>query len=264
DQHRLFRAKPLGDAGDVHGGIAAADHTDHTAEARRLAPLYFPQQGHGVDQPAPVRGRDIEAIGSLRSDGEEYGVEAALLLLGENVLHLLAAGDRHTHRRNACDLLADDVARQAIGGNAPTHHAARLLSRLANLHGMAESRQVIRAGKTGGAGADDEDAAPGRLTAVRLPFLLPSDIAHEPLDGVNAHRGVEFSSVTPALAGMITGPTVHGWKRIVIEDAIPRLPPSAGSRVLEPRLNILASRTSRIAGREVGDPVRQLPPCGSC
>ncbi len=128
---------------------------------------------------------------------------------------------------------------------------------------MAASRQVIGAGKTGGTGADDENATPGRLTAARLPFLLPSEIAHKALDGVNAYGGVEISPVTPALAGMITGPTVHGRKGIVIEDLIPRLPPSAGPRVLEPGLNVLSSRTSRIAGREVGDPVRELPPCRS-
>jgi len=128
---------------------------------------------------------------------------------------------------------------------------------------MAEPRQVIGAGKTGGTGANDKDATPGQLTAARLPFLLPSEVAQKALDGVDAHGGVEVSSVTPALAGMITGPTVHGWKRIVVEDLIPRLPPSAGPRMLKPGLNVLSSRTSRIAGWQVGDPVRELPPCRS-
>src|SRR5208337_3286825 len=107
-------------------------------------------------QPAPVRRRNIEPIGGLRSDGEEHRVEAAFLLLGQHVFHLPAARDRGARRRNASDLLMDDVARQAIGGNAPAHHAAGLFGRLANLHGMAESPQVISTGKTGGTRADDE------------------------------------------------------------------------------------------------------------
>src|SRR5208283_2576179 len=205
----------------------------------------------------------IEPIGSLRSDGEESRVEAALLLLGQHVLDLLAAGDRHAHCGDACDLVADDVARQAIGGNAPAHHAAGLLGRLANLHVVAEPCQVIRTGKTGGTGADDQDAMPGRLAAARLPFLLPRNIAHEALDCVNADGGVEVAAVTLALAGVIAGPAVNGREGIVVEDLTPRLLPSSGSRMLEPGLNVLSSRTGCVAGRQVGDPLRQLPPCRS-
>ena len=103
----------------------------------------------------------------------------------------------------------------------------------------------------------------GWLAAARLPFFLAGKIAYKALDGVNAYGGVEFRSVAFALARVITGPTVHGWKGIILENLTPRLPPSAGPRMLEPGLNILSSRTSRVAGREVGDPVRQLLSCRS-
>ena len=98
---------------------------------------------------------------------------------------------------------------------------------------MAEPRQVIGTGKTGGTGTDDQDAMPGRLAGVRLPLLPPGDIANKALDSVNADGGVEASSVASAFAWMVTGPAVHRRKRVVVEYLRPCLPPAASPRMLK-------------------------------
>jgi len=116
--------------------------------------------------------------------------------------------------------------------------------------------EVVGARKTSGPGTDDEHPMTGGLACRRSPFLLPGAISHKALDGMNTDGSIELQPIAPTLTGVITGSTVHRGKRIVIEDLLPSLPPSAGLRMIEPGLDILSRRTSRVAGRQVIDPAR--------
>ena len=63
------------------------------------------------------------------------------------------------------DLVRQDVAREAIGGDGLQQHAARLARRLEHRGLVAQARKEVRAGKARGAGADHRDL-PLRVLAV--------------------------------------------------------------------------------------------------
>src|SRR6266516_3130350 len=130
DQNRFLCAQALGNAGSIHGGVAAAHNSNDAAELRRAAFLDLLQERDRVDHLAAIHCRDVEMVRDLRADGEENCVEAALRLFGENVGDPVVAQDLHAHRLDARDLLAHSVARQAIGGNAVSHHPSGLLQPL--------------------------------------------------------------------------------------------------------------------------------------
>ena len=76
----------------------------------------------------------------MRADGHERRVEAALGLLGEQVLDLVVERDLHAHRLDLAHLLHQVGARQAVGGNAEVHHAAGQRPRVADLDGVPQAR----------------------------------------------------------------------------------------------------------------------------
>jgi len=82
------------------------------------------------------------------------------------------------------------------------------------------------------------------------PVLLRSEIAEKALDGVNAHRGIEGAAITGILAGVVADPAMHGRHGVVGHQSVPGLAVLARLREREPRLDILARRTSVIARRE--------------
>ena len=69
--------------------------------------------------------------------------------------------DLRTHRLDACDFLADAVARQAVGGNAVAHHPAGLLAAVADLDLVPKPTQMVGAGESRRAGADHQHALAG-------------------------------------------------------------------------------------------------------
>jgi hypothetical protein len=81
DDDRFLGAEPLGGAGDVDGGVAAAVHHDAAAEQGLLFFLHAAQHRDGVEDLAGVAGRDVGALGDVRADGEEAGVELAVFMV---------------------------------------------------------------------------------------------------------------------------------------------------------------------------------------
>jgi hypothetical protein len=75
-------------------------------------------------------------------------------------------------------------------------------------------------------------------------------ISKEPLDGVDAHRLVEFASIARVLARVIAHAAVHGWHRVVADEDLPCLFVTTGLRFREPRLDVFASRAALIARRQ--------------
>src|SRR5262249_58028439 len=98
NQNRFLRAQALGDAGGIHSGVAAADNSNDAAKHRRAALLDLLHERNRVDHLAAIDGRDVEMVRELRADPEEYRVEPALLLFGENVRDPVAMQNLHAHR----------------------------------------------------------------------------------------------------------------------------------------------------------------------
>jgi hypothetical protein len=243
----------------VHRGVAAADDADHPAEHWRAALLDLLQERDGVDHLAAVHRRHVEMIGELRADAEEHRIEAALLLFGQNVGDPVVAHDLHAHRLDAGDLLGQPLARQAIGGHAVAHHAARLLAAVADLDVMSQPAQVVGAGQARGAGANHQHALAGGRPWLDRPAFFQRQVAQEAIDRVDRHRLIEKLPIASAFTRMVAGAPVRPGKRIFFHVLAPGVFPLAGLSQREPRLDVQARRTAVVAGRQMIDIRRRLP-----
>jgi hypothetical protein len=169
-------------------------------------------------------------VRDLRADCDEYRVEAALRFFGENVGDPVVAQDLGAHRLDACDLPGDSLARQAIRGDAVSHHPSRLLAAIADLDLMPQPTQMESAGQSRRAGPDHQDALPGRSSRRGRPAFSEREIAKEAIDRVDRHRLIEELSIAGAFAGMVTSASVCRRKRIVLHVFAPGLFVSAGLR----------------------------------
>ena len=137
----------------------------------------------------------------MRADGEEASIEAAVLHRLGDVGDAHTELERHAHRDDAHHLGVEHVARQAVLGNAETHHAAEQRAGFLDRDTVAEPAQVVRRRHSRRPGADDEHvlARPG-ARHVEAPAVLERLVAEEALDRVDADRGVDLAAVAHALA----------------------------------------------------------------
>ncbi len=259
DDHGFLGAKPFRHARRVHRGVAAAHDADHAPERRRTALFNLLHHRDGVDDLAAVHRWNVEMVGDLGADRQEHGVERAGRLLSEHVVHPGVANDLHPHRLDARDLLVDPLARQAVGGNPVVHHAARLGVGIADLDVVPEAPQVVCARQAGRAGADDEHALPGRRAGSDRPALLVGEIAEEPVDRMDGHRGIEKLPVAGAFAGVVTRAAVRARQRVLLHVLPPGAFVVARLRQVQPCLDVLPGRTRVVAGRKMIDVDGALP-----
>jgi hypothetical protein len=200
----------------------------------------------------------------MRAHRHEDGVEAALTALGGEVLNPVSAGDPHTEGLDPLQLGAEHLTGQPVGRNAVAHHPARLVAGVADLDLVAAPGQVVSGRQPARPGTDDQHplAATGRRRR-RRPPPLHSEVAEEALDRVDRDRAVEFGAIAPALAGVITDPTVDRRKRIVGDERTPRLLMVAGLDMSQPGLDVLTGRTGGVARREKVDVDGTATPNGS-
>jgi hypothetical protein len=124
---------------------------------------------------------------------------------------------------------------------------------------MAEPRQVIGGGKSAWPGTDHQNAlAGGGLVDRHRPALLHREVAEEPLDGMNADGAVELLAVATGFAGVIADTSVHRRQRVVADQRFPCGAVLSRLRQGEPRLDVLARGTGRVAGRKQVDINRSL------
>src|SRR5208337_129665 len=243
DQDCFLCAQALGDASSIHRGIATADNSDDTPKHRRATFIDLFKERNGVDHLSAIHCRDVEKVRDLRADCDEYGVEATLRHLGENVGDPVVPYDSCTHRLDARDLLADPIARQAVRGNAVSHHPAGFLAAVADLDLMPQPTQMVGAGQSPWAGADHQDALAGWSARWNRPTSFERKIAEKAIKRMDRHRLVEELAIAGAFAGMVAGTPVYSGKGVVLHVFVPSLFVSAGLRVRQPSLNIQAGRT---------------------
>ena len=144
DDDRLFGAEPARHPGGVHRRVAAAVDRDPLADVGRLAGGHVAQEADGVEDRPGIARRKVDPLGEVRADRDEHGVEAALAPLGIEVVHPVAGHHAHAHLGDAGDLGVEHVTRHPVGGDPVTHHAAGLVTRVADLDLVAEPGEVIR------------------------------------------------------------------------------------------------------------------------
>ena len=86
----------------------------------------------------------------MRSDREEHGVEAASLLLLEDVRHLAVRFERDAEVEDPLDLGVEDVAREPVLRDAVAHHPAGLRAGVVDRHRVSEAGEVVRAARPDG------------------------------------------------------------------------------------------------------------------
>ena len=167
---------------------------------------------------------------------------------------LLLRLERHAHGGDARHLGVDDVARQAVLGNAEAHHAAGQRAGLAQRHRVAGAAQVIGGGKARRACADHQHPLAGfGLGRREAPALLDGEVAEEALDGIDADGGVELAAVAGAFAGVIADAAHDGGQRVVDGQRPPGRLVVAALGVEQPALDVFARRAGGIAGRQAVD-----------
>jgi hypothetical protein len=200
---RLVRTHATGHPGGVHRRVAAAVDRDAAPDHRLLAGRDAAQERHRVDDLAGVPGRDVDALGEVGAHRDEDRVEAALLLLGREVLDRVPAGHAHAHRRDPVHLAAHDLAGHPVLGDAVAHHPARLVAGVADLDLVAQASQVVRG---------RQPLGPAPMTSTRLPVAPGGRSNAHPCSKARSPRYRSTEWIDTALSTSARLQTLsHGW-----------------------------------------------------
>ena len=95
---------------------------------------------------------------------------------------------------------------------------------VADLHGVAQTGQMIGSGKPAGTSAHHQHAlAAGRCGDRRNPALARREVAEEALHRMDADRGVQILSIATGFARVVTNPSVDRGERVVAHKRVPSL-----------------------------------------
>ncbi|OPZ46231.1 MAG: hypothetical protein BWY94_00791 [Actinobacteria bacterium ADurb.BinA094] len=204
----LFGAEAHGGAAGVHGGEAAADDGDLLAGVHRAVALEVPEVVDRGDHTGSVLTGDVHEVRVEGAEGEEDGVVLGLELLELEVDAQPHTGlELHAHPPEDVDLLLEDVAGQAVAGDAVAEHAARLGLRLEDLDGVALQARVEGGGEAGRPGPDDGDPLArvglglGRQQQLALELAGPRLVGHEAMQLADGDRVVDELPSARAFAG---------------------------------------------------------------
>ena len=249
DDDRVVGAESPGHPRGIHRGVAAAVHGDVPPERRGGTVGDVAQERQRVDHWARVAGRDVDAFGQMRADGDEDRVEAALVPLGGEVFDPMVTRHAHAHGGDLLHFRVEHVAGQPVTRDPVPHHSAGHRACVADLDLMAHARQVVGGGQSAWPRTDDQHAfAARRRHRAEGPAVLPCLIAEEALDRVDRHRTIEMRSVAHRFTRVVAHPAVDGGEGVVLDELTPRgLVPTCGC-VREPGLDVLPCGASCVAG----------------
>ena len=143
DDDRLLGAEPLGRAGDVHRGVAAAVDDHAPPEQRLLLALHAAQHARRRRGCAPPRRRGCRrACRCGRRRRGRRRRSRPRRIASSDVRDLRVQLELTPRSRMRCDLGVEHVARQAVLGDAEAHHAAghRARRRGSSPRGRARAR----------------------------------------------------------------------------------------------------------------------------
>ena len=264
NDYRFFRAEAFGRARCVHRGVAGAVDNNAATQFGGFAGADFLQQADGVDDMGGVARGDVDMAPGLRADRNEDGVEIAVPLLCQHVLHLMVQDDTNPCRLDPSDFLHQDFAGQPVGGDAEVQHATGQRASLMNFDLVAEQGQVIGGGEAARTGANDEDPFPGAVIRDRYnPVVRGRLIAQEPFDRVDADRAVQVAAIAGRFAWVVADPPVDRGHRVFPHQVHPGLLELSRLRQGEPSLDVLAGGASAVAGGQEVNIHRTLDPLGA-
>jgi hypothetical protein len=208
----------------------------------------------GVDHARCVHRRDVDALGQVRAHGDEHGVEVTFGLFRHQVVDAVVGDHPHAELPDPVDLVVEHVAGQPIGGDAVAHHPARFRACVADLDLVTQLRQVIRRRQPARPAADHQHPpAAGLRRRMERPPLLPGHVTEGALHRMDRHRAVHERPVADALTRVVADPAVNRRERVVGDELPPRLLVIPCLHVRQPRLDVLPSRTARVARRQQVD-----------
>ncbi len=253
----LFGALADRGAAGVHGGEAAADDRDLLADVHVAGELELAEEVDRGDHAVGVLAVDPHVVGVEGAHGEEDGVE----VLVEEVLELVVDAEARidlqldAHAPEHVELLLEEVARQAIAGDAVAQHPARLGQSLEDLDGVALEPGVEGAGQTGRPAADDGDAL--ARVGLRLDrqqelaglLLVDALVGHETVHPADGDRVLhELPAARPFAGARADAAEDRGEGQVLAQLADPVLVVLLGD-VLEELRDLDVRRTSVAAGR---------------
>ena len=120
-------------------------------------------------------------------------------------------------------LAHDELARQAVLGNAQNHHAAQSIGGFVDGHGVPSQPQVVRRSQTGWSATDYPDGGTGGVrhgTVGRVPVrggakaLDAIALRHEALECSDRHRRIDGAATARELAGRRAHATTDRGERV--------------------------------------------------
>ena len=128
----------------VNGRVSTADDHDSPAETGRIAFDYPAQEVDAAFHSLEVLAVDVQRGRRPRAHGQVHRVKVVLELFQADLrAQGLAGEDRHAQGLDDPDLLIQGFLRQAVLGDAVTHHAAGLVLALEHGDGVTGDRGVI-------------------------------------------------------------------------------------------------------------------------
>ena len=248
DHDRLGRAQPLSGACGVHRRVAPAVDDDSTSQRWPLPLFELVQHRHGVENLRSVTRRDLGITPPLSTNAHEGRVE---LPFGHDHIQLVDGAierNGHAHLSDAFDLRIHDVARKSVGRDSVAQHAARQRCRFVYLDFVTRETQVIRRRQARGTRTHDQHATTARWRGhLDAPALLDRPITEEALDRIDPHGLVDLDAVARSLTRVEARPAHHRGHRIGLHDDAPSSLVVTLLSVVEPPLDILASRAAVVA-----------------
>ena len=197
----------------------------------------------------------------LRAKNEVRRVEGALRHRRGDVGHARVAADLDPEVLDRRDLGVDHLAGQPVLRDAVAQHPAWPGRRLAHDDLVPGPREVVGGGEARRAGPDDEHPPSRRGGALgQPPAVRDRRVAEKPLDGADADGLVDLAPVAGGLAGVEADPPTDRGQRVVLDEPAPRRLVGPGLGVVQPALDVLASRAGVVARRHTVDVDGPLDP----
>ena len=243
----------------VHGSVAGANDAHAGADRDRPALPHAPQERHSVDHAAGILARQAEPLRQLGAHGHEDRREPGRAQRVERDVDAgtLAVADLDAEALQDAEILVDLGLRQAVGGDRPADHAARVGVLLEDRDADAGIRQPLRGRQAGRPGPDDGDAR-GRGGRRRARGRLPLLLHDEALDLPDRQRLVQVRPDAGVLAEVVADPAQDGGQRVVQArdaDRFGELPRAHGGHVaghlLVHRALVEAGRGDAVEGSEL-------------
>ena len=224
DAGHLLRAQADRAAGHVHGHVAAADdHHPLAGEIGHHVVTDGAQHLHGGQDVTAVLAGDTHLLILMRADGD---VETVVFLLqlfhGDVPAHGDVCVGLDAEGKDGVDLLVQQMAGEAVAGDAVAQHAAQLVAFLEHRCLVAHQRQIIGAAQAAGSAADNGHLFAGGRRALRLGHnaRMVHSVALQPadVDGV-----VDHIPAAAGLTGVLADVGAGRGERIILSDEAHRV-----------------------------------------